>query len=194
MDGLFLACACLTGICGLPAAPARFETVGPPAPVVLAVANRPRDSRVAAAAPLSERPVPIVRPEDEAATLTSESEKLSRTAITDVVQQRTDGIKRCYERALVEDGSYGGTVEMGWKIQTDGRVTGATVIDAPKRNATAEDCLVAEILTWQFPAASEPTAVGVYPFVLDAHLLVHHAARASTSAGRASGAATPTAR
>lgn len=180
MDGLFLACACLTGICGLPEAPARVETAARPAPVVLAVANRPRPSHLAAPAPFSERPVvPFVAPSRDEAPTSSEAEKLSRAAITDVVQEKTGAIKRCYERALVEDPLYGGTVEMGWKIQTDGRVTAATVIDAPKPNATAEDCLVAEILTWRFPAASEPTAVGVYPFVLDAHLLAHRTPRAS---------------
>jgi len=179
MDGLFLACACLTGICGLPEAPGRFEAVAPPAPALLAVANRPPASRLAPAAPLSERPVPVVASSSGEEAPTSEVDKLSRAAITEVVQQKTGAIKRCYERALVEDETYGGTIEMGWKIQTDGRVTAATVIDAPKPNATAESCLVDEILTWRFPAASEPTAVGVYPFVLDAHLLAHRTPRAS---------------
>lgn len=178
MEGLFLACACLTGLCGLPEVPARFETVVRPAPALLAVANRPRAAQIGAPAPLSERPVPVVAASDSETPVTSEADKLSRGSITEVVQQKTGAIKRCYERALVEDESYGGTIEMGWKIQTDGRVSGATVIDTPKRNATAEDCLVAEILTWQFPAASEPTAVGVYPFVFDAHLLAHHSSRA----------------
>jgi len=128
---------------------------------------------------MAERPVPSVSAADDLGPATSDADKLSRSAITNVVQQKTNAIKRCYERALTEDESYGGTVEIGWKIQTDGRVAAATVIDAAKRNATAENCLVAEILTWQFPAASEPTAVGVYPFVLDAHLLAHHATRPS---------------
>jgi len=190
MDGLFLACACLTGICGLPEAPARMQTLVLPAPAVLAVANRPRAPQAGPAAPLSERPVPVMVPSSEDPPA-PEAEKLSRAAITDVVQQKTGGIKRCYERALLEDETYGGTVEMSWKIQTDGRVSGATVIDAAKRNATAEGCLVAEILTWQFPAASEPTAVGVYPFVLDAHLLAHHPTRVSAAERPAS---TPPAR
>lgn len=191
MDGLFLSCACLMGICGLPEAPSRFETAAPPAPVLLAVANSPRAPRAGnvSPAPLAERPVPTVAPSGGDAPVTSEVDKLSRSAITEVVQQKTGSIKRCYERALIEDQSYGGTVEIGWKIQMDGRVSGATVIDAAKRNATAEDCLVSEILTWQFPAASEPTAVGVYPFVLDAHLLARHAPRPAPDGPRP--AATP---
>lgn len=190
MDGLFLACACLTGICGLPEAPSRFETVAPPTPALLAAANRPPASRNTPATPLSERPVPVVASPSGEDAPSSEVDKLSRAAITEVVQQKTGAIKRCYERALVEDPTYGGTIEMGWKIQTDGRVTAATVIDSPKPNATAEQCLIAEILTWQFPAASEPTAVGVYPFVLDAHLLAHHGTR--VSAGERAPAPTPT--
>jgi hypothetical protein len=181
MDGLFLACACLTGICGLPAAPSRLEAMVPPAPALLAVANRPRASQLAPATSLSERPVPVIAEASADATPAPQAEKLSRADITEVVQQKTGAVKRCYERALLADETYGGTIEMGWKIQTDGRVTGATVIDAAKRNATAEDCLVAEILTWQFPPASEPTAVGVYPFVLDAHLLAHHATHVSAA-------------
>ena len=182
MDGLVLASlACLTGICGLPEVSTHFAMSGQPTAGLLAVANSPRASHSAgsqnSSVPLTERPVPSVSSEDGASLATSDADKLSRAAITSVVQQKTGAIKRCYERALVEDGTYGGTVEIGWKIQTDGRVATATVIDAPKRNATAEDCLVAEILTWQFPAASGPTAVGVYPFVLDAHLLAHHASR-----------------
>jgi hypothetical protein len=182
MDGLFLACACLTGICGLPQAPARFETTVEPTAALVALADSPRSSPARVpmpAATLAERPVPRVEPPAAEASKAADPDKLSRAAITEVVQQKTGAIKRCYERALTEDASYGGTVQMGWKIQTDGRVTSATVIDADRRNATAEACLVAEILTWQFPAASEPTAVGVYPFVLDAHLLAHHAARAA---------------
>ena len=190
MDGLVLASlACLTGICGLPEVSTHFAMSGEPTTALLAVANSPRSSHGAvaqsASAPLAERPVPSVSQEDGASLATSDADKLSRAAITSVVQQKTGAIKRCYERALVEDGTYGGTVEIGWKIQTDGRVATATVIDAPKRNATAEDCLVAEILTWQFPAASEPTAVGVYPFVLDAHLLAHHPTRPSGASASA---------
>jgi|GEM_PF-2672924 len=180
MDGLFLACACLTGICGLPEAPARLQALTSPAPAAVAVASSPRAPQPGPAAPLAERPVPVVVPSSEEPPA-PEAEKLSRAAITEVVQQKTGAIKRCYERALLEDETYGGTVEMSWKIQTDGRVSGAAVIDAAKRNATAETCLVAEILTWQFPVASEPTAVGVYPFVLDAHLLAHHPTRVSAA-------------
>ena len=192
MDGLFLACACLTGLCGLPEAPARLETATRPAPVLLAVANRPRASHLAAAAPLSERPVTVIPPSSDEAPLPSEADKLSRAAVVEVVQRKTDAIKRCYERALTEDETYGGTIEMSWKIQTDGRVSAASVLDAPKRNATGEACLVAEILTWQFPAASEPTAVGVYPFVFDAHLLAHRATHTPTaSAERAATPSTP---
>jgi hypothetical protein len=37
--------------------------------------------------------------------------------------------------------------------------------------------VLAEVMRWQFPPSSEPTAVGVYPFVLDPRLLSRHVAR-----------------
>jgi outer membrane biosynthesis protein TonB len=167
MDGLFL--ACLMGICGLPESHGRLD---PPA---LVDQGAPR---VDATAAVAERPVPQVASAVEQFAPTG-SAKLSRAAISEVVQRNTPAIRRCYERGLVEDQTFSGTVEIAWKIQVDGRVSTVSVLDASKRNSAVEDCLLAEIMRWKFPPSSEPTAVGVYPFALDARLLSRHARHTS---------------
>lgn len=171
MDALFL--ACLMGICGLPEAPARPDAVAQ----VVAAAPLAGGERRVNMTTAAERPVPQVAATTSPIDTAAEPGKLSRAVITDVVERQLGGVKRCYERALVEDETFTGTLEVGWKIQMDGSVSAASLIDASRHNTTAEDCLLAEVMRWQFPASSEPTAVGVYPFVLDTRLLIRHAAR-----------------
>jgi hypothetical protein len=180
MDGLLL--ACLMGICGLPASTGRLEmpllvqTTTPIAvtATVTATARPPAGS-------VLERPVPQDLTPESPATVSPEPAKLSRAAIAAVVDAQVGSVKRCYERGLVEDETFTGTLEVGWKIQVDGRVSAVSLIDATQHNAATEDCLLGEIMRWQFPPSSEPTAVGVYPFALDARLLTRHAGRRAPS-------------
>ena len=59
-------------------------------------------------------------------------------------------------------------------IPVSGRITSVNIVGATMNNNATEDCLMAEIMRWEFPAASEPTVVGSYPFVFDGNTLMRH--------------------
>ncbi|HEY4185691.1 MAG TPA: AgmX/PglI C-terminal domain-containing protein, partial [Polyangia bacterium] len=101
----------------------------------------PDGERRVSMTPDPERPVPQAEATTSRTEGASEPGKLSRAVITDVVERQTGAIKRCYERALVENESFTGTLEVGWKIQMDGSVSAVSLIDASSHNATAEDCV-----------------------------------------------------
>ena len=110
---------------------------------------------------------------------------LSRAAVTDVVRGQSGSVRHCYEVGLANDVNFGGTVEMGWKIDLDGKVTSVNVVSVTVKNDAAEDCLLAEILRWEFPAAAERTVVASYPFVFEPGALGRHglSERASGTSG-----------
>lgn len=189
MDGLLL--VCLTGICASPdplafyaSSPAHAST-SPPA----ITSPSPAMSSTAPPAPASQSaiiqaPAPIER--DDAPAMGGGGAVMSRATIAELVKGKRDGVRRCYEKGLSTDPTFGGTIEMGWKIDLTGRVTSTNVVTASDRNPAVEECLRAEIMRWTFPASAEPVVVGSYPFVFDPTLLHHRPAR-----GRAPGAVSP---
>ena len=177
MHAFFL--TCLMGICGAPV-PAPVSSHEPPPLQTETAATESAERRVqpiAIAAP--EPPTdPTTAPADEPAPGNAPG-KLTRDAIAAVVKRERGAIKHCYELALIDDLGFAGTVEVGWKIQLDGHVSSAKIVDATRHNDVVESCLVAAIVRWEFPAASEPTAVGAFPFVFDAALLAVRAVHAT---------------
>ncbi|MBC8133780.1 MAG: AgmX/PglI C-terminal domain-containing protein [Deltaproteobacteria bacterium] len=103
--------------------------------------------------------------------------QVSRADITQVVQRKMGTVRHCYEVGLREDPTLAGVVEVGWKIQVDGHVSSVNIVDATKHNNAIEDCLLTEIIRWEFPASIAPIVVGAYPFVLDASLLARRTAQ-----------------
>ena len=200
MDGLFL--ACLMGICGMPISPPAeplavislvTSTAGPPAaraedqPASPAVAALGATVAIAPAAPAVEqpveRPVPIAsesedRPHSPDGVSAASTAKSSRAAIGDVVRRHAAAVRNCYEKGLADDPTLKGTVEVAWRIQVDGKVSGVTIVGGTGRNPVAERCLMAEIPRWEFPPSAEPTVVGTFPFVFDASTLSRHGAPA----------------
>ena len=181
MDGLLL--VCLTGICASPDPLLLYEHLPAPAsldsPAAVTQARTPvRSPSVPATI---QAPAPI---ETDAAEEPTSGAITSRAAIAELVSGRTDGVRRCYEKGLVDDPHFKGTIEMGWKIDVGGQVTSTNVVTASPRNPVVEECLRAEIMRWTFPASAEPVVIGSYPFALDAALLRHHGARGRAAASR----------
>ena len=190
MDGLLV--VCLTGICVSPDPLSLFASRAPKTPASVGEsatsANPPASTSPSASATLTVEsspaaviaaPAPIER--DDAPTAGGAGAVMSRATVSTLVKGKLDGIRRCYEKGLADDPTFGGTIEMGWKIDVTGRVTSTNVVTATDRNSVVEECLRAEIMRWSFPASAEPVVVGSYPFTFDAALLRHRATRSPRS-------------
>lgn len=187
MDGLLV--VCLTGICvspdplafyasRSPHAPASVGESAPASPIPSASPILPDDtSATGESSPgaVIGAPAPIER--DDAPAAGGTGAVMSRATVATLVKGKLDGVRRCYEKGLADDPTFGGTIEMGWKIDVAGRVTSTNVVTATDRNPVVEECLRAEITRWSFPASAEPVVVGSYPFTFDATLLRHRATR-----------------
>ena len=202
MDGLLL--VCLTGICAspnplllyerLPASLERTLASTSSAAVAAPSLPNPRSSPAiatalhsrASARPSEESPATIQAPspieEADRPGATTGGTVMSRATIAAIVDGKLDTVRRCYERGLLDDPTFNGTIEMGWKIDVAGHVTSTNVAGAGTRSPAIEECLHSEIMRWTFPASAEPVVIGSYPFTFDAALLRHHAGRADRSA------------
>jgi len=194
MDGLLV--VCLTGICVSPdplsfyvssssRTPASLSESAPTSTSAGSSSESPSASpsttpesdapAVPALAAVIAAPAPIDR--DDAPAAGGAGAVMSRATVSTLVKGKLDGVRRCYEKGLADDPTFGGTVEMGWRIDVTGRVTSTNVVTATDRNPVVEECLRAEIMRWTFPASAEPVVVGSYPFTFDATLLRHRATR-----------------
>ena len=187
MDGLLV--VCLTGICASPDPLSFYASRAPHAPASLSenaasstipsASTIPSDetsaTRESSPAAVIAAPAPIER--DDAPAAGGAGAVMSRATVATLVKGKLDGVRRCYEKGLADDPTFGGTVEMGWKIDVAGRVTSTNIVTATDRNPVVEECLHAEIMRWSFPASAEPVVVGSYPFTFDATLLRHRATR-----------------
>ena len=139
MDGLFL--VYLMGICGSPGPTPLAER---PIPVVagpaasastIAVPSSPGTVAAVGPDPAAERPVPT----EAVATIASETESsrsgenMSKAEVVELVRRKSSEIRHCYEVGLVEDATYKGTVEVGWKIDLGGHVVSANLVSATQR-------------------------------------------------------------
>jgi hypothetical protein len=89
---------------------------------------------------------------------------LTAEQIRRVVMAHTGAIRACYESEVQRNPNLKGGVTMQWNIEPGGTVTTASVAGTTINNARVEGCVVRQVKTWKFPAASTPTQVGAYPF------------------------------
>ena len=96
---------------------------------------------------------------------TSDANTESRDIIRSVVRSNRDAIRWCYESVLVDNPQLEGTVTMTWRIGPDGKVLRAEVEDTTLDSPRVEQCVVDEIMTWEFPPPAAGGLVEVnYPF------------------------------
>jgi hypothetical protein len=89
---------------------------------------------------------------------------LTAEQIRRVVVAHSGALRACYESEVQRNPSLKGGVTMQWNIEPGGTVTSASVAGSTINNARVEGCIVRQVKTWKFPAASQPTTVGAYPF------------------------------
>ena len=92
---------------------------------------------------------------------------LAAEEIRHVVMSHSGQLRRCYDR----DGAppTPGSLVAAWEISAAGKVESATIVGGTLLGTPMATCVVDEILTWQFPAASSRTKVVAYPFKFGVH-------------------------
>jgi TonB family protein len=82
-----------------------------------------------------------------------------------VVRHYLPQVHACYDRALKQQGSISGVVEVKFEVSNEGRVRSSTV----HSNSTGHDglgkCIAAVLKSWKFPRPVGGGAVFIYPFV-----------------------------
>jgi Ca-activated chloride channel family protein len=147
-----------------PAGPARGAVQAAP-PVA-----RPQ-ARTASAAPSPGR-APAVAPETPAPAVPSEARppaevpaSLPPESVRRVIRAHQTEVQRCYERGVPAQQRRGGRLTVTLVISPAGVVQSA--IAAGLGNAQVEQCVVAAVRRWRFPAGAGPTRI-TYPLVLRA--------------------------
>lgn len=71
--------------------------------------------------------------------------------VREAVMARTGEIEACYDRYLSTRPSLkSGSVEVSWRIESDGRVSGAHVSATELKDESLETCIVSRVNEWSF--------------------------------------------
>ncbi|MCK5799948.1 MAG: energy transducer TonB [Deltaproteobacteria bacterium] len=82
-----------------------------------------------------------------------------------VVRRNRRAVRFCYERQLIKEPTLHGKVLVNFIIDRDGSVREVRVDDSTLKNVEVEDCLLARIRSWVFPAPRGGIVNVRYPFV-----------------------------
>ena len=92
---------------------------------------------------------------------------ISRYAINATIAKYLNQVRRCYETQLKTKPEIQGLVEMGFEINSAGRLNYAKVRRTTLKDAPTEQCIQKKMMTWQFPKPKGGVKVPVkYPFML----------------------------
>ncbi len=95
------------------------------------------------------------------------ADSADKEVIQGVVKEHTDEIRACYEAELKNNKDLAGKLDLSWTVGPDGAVTDV-VAKENTLNKAVEDCVVAAITKWTFPAPKNGGKVQIdYPFVFD---------------------------
>lgn len=115
---------------------------------------------------------PVAAPTPVAPVVPTEADvrgALDRDVIRRVVRRHMSEVRTCYERGLAVDPTLSGAVSVSFFIGGSGTIDSARVSAsslAGPQAATVNDCVVARVRTWVFPAPDGGGVVAVnYPFV-----------------------------
>lgn len=96
------------------------------------------------------------------------SEGLDREVVDNIVRQRKDRIRLCYERQLNFFPKLSGKLTIHFVIGKAGAVEAASILDDTMQNEAVRTCLINEVQTWTFPKPQGGSRVTVdYPFVFE---------------------------
>jgi hypothetical protein len=89
---------------------------------------------------------------------------LSPEQVRSVVMKHTGALRACYEVVAQKDPGLRGEVAFAWRIEPDGLVSSASLVDTTLHSPPVEDCIIRQIRNWQFEASNAPTFIASYPF------------------------------
>lgn len=90
---------------------------------------------------------------------------LSPEQIMRVVRQNQAAVRYCYENELQRQPSLHGRIEIGWRINREGRVTTSRVARSTMGNPRVEGCIVRQVRNWRFDQPDGGEVDVVFPFI-----------------------------
>jgi TonB family protein len=93
---------------------------------------------------------------------------LSPEQIMRVVRQNQAAVRYCYESQLQRQPNLRGRIEIGWRINREGRVTTSRVARSTMGNPSVEGCIVRQVRNWRFDAPDGGEVDVVFPFIFGA--------------------------
>lgn len=91
---------------------------------------------------------------------------LSQEVVGRIIRRHWNEIKYCYEKELAKDPNLYGKVAIYFEIGPVGDVATATIKETTMGNSEAENCMLAQVKRWKFPAPQGGGIVQVtYPFI-----------------------------
>jgi len=93
---------------------------------------------------------------------------LSPEQIMRVVRQNSAAIRYCYESELQRQPNLRGRIEVGWRINREGRVTTSRVARSTMSNARVEGCISRQVRNWRFDQPDGGEVDVVFPFIFGA--------------------------
>lgn len=93
---------------------------------------------------------------------------LSPEQIMRVVRQNSAAIRYCYESELQRQPSLRGRIEVGWRINREGRVTTSRIAQSTMHDARVEGCIARQVRNWRFDQPDGGEVDVVFPFIFGA--------------------------
>ncbi len=107
-------------------------------------------------------------PKDPHAMVPGAPSLLNREKLEEIVRNNTDAVQACFEKNLVGKAKREGRVVAKWAIGPKGNVGEAEISETTLKDSKTEECIVAAIKSWKFPAPADAPAVVSFPFELRA--------------------------
>lgn len=151
-----------------PSAVKSGQVPGKPPPTTVAG----KKAVAASPAPVGHGPAPATRPAPRrpaASNDTSDAEQvgagLDADSVRMVVQHHSPQVRVCYDRALKQQDTLSGVVEIQFEVSSEGKVRNASVY----RNTTGHEglgkCIATTLKGWRFPRPVGGDVVFIYPFL-----------------------------
>jgi hypothetical protein len=97
------------------------------------------------------------------ASLRSPDSGLSADQVRQVVVAHHGALHACYESEAQKNPTFRGSVTLAWTIDASGGVISASITTSTLHNPRAEDCILHQVRTWQFPSSDRPSQVQAFP-------------------------------
>lgn len=90
--------------------------------------------------------------------------KIDRNGVLQVIKERREEVRSCYNRTLRDSPNLSGQVTFRWFIDSDGRARDPRVVQADFQDQELFFCVRARIARWQFPKSRNGDFLFEHPF------------------------------